>query len=61
MKSSVSQGAVIAVVLVVLIIVAMLGWKTVKGDSSEGKVTVDVSKVKESMGKPDNRFKVKTP
>ncbi|GDX40254.1 hypothetical protein LBMAG21_05460 [Armatimonadota bacterium] len=49
MRSSVSRGVAISVILIVLIIVAALGWKTIKGDTTEGKVTVDISKVKESM------------
>lgn len=49
MRSSVSRGVAISVILIVLIIVAALGWKTIKGGTTEGKVTVDISKVKESM------------
>ncbi len=49
MRSSVSKGAALAAILIVLLIVAAFGWKTVKGGATEGKVEIDISKVKENM------------
>ncbi len=49
-SSPLSKGVAIAVLVVVVLLVIVFGWKTMKGNTvSEEPVKVDISKVKESL------------
>ncbi len=51
MKQQVGIGVIVAAIVIVLALVGMFGWRTIKSGGQTEKVPIDINKIKEDFQK----------